>query len=443
MTSFQKAADWISTNVGPVIGNMFSGMISNLLPDWDTLVVGALAIIGGIIAAPFIGAALIAAAPFLAIFAGISGTIAAITIGFTAIAAMFSWEIIKEGISDAWNSITGIFTGITDWWDTLDFLTPITDMWAGFKGIFTGIGDWWATLDFMAPISEAWTKFKGFFSFGESSFSISQVATDAWTKFKGFFSFGESSFSISQLATDAWKTVTGFFSFGTGEEGSGFSISQLATDAWSTITGFFSFEGFELPSISGMFQGIIDAVKGFFTFDFKLPNFKSFLPKWLGGSGATLDGVASEGSGSTAPSAPDTSGAIAGGEALVGTQGALAQFASLPDLENNLAALKKGLDINGVTSYTSAMEDLVVVLGKMNDELTKDNSWMPGSNGVNAGSIVSQQGAGGGSDQLNSTMALVLAELQAIKTADESTAKNTKNFASSNIARGGLTNVTS
>jgi len=496
MMAFQDAANWISTNVGPVIGDMFSGMISNLLPDWDTIVVGAITGLGVLLAAPFIGAAAVAVAPFVAIFVGIG--------------AMFGWEALKDKAAAAWDSLTGafsgisdwwdnldvfgpitewwdtvdfltpltdmwagftgvftgigdwwatldfltpitdmwagfkgIFTGISDWWATVDFLTPITDMWAGFKGIFTGISDWWATVDFMAPISEAWTKFKGFFSFGESSFSISQVATDAWTKFKGFFSFGESSFSISQLATDAWKTVTGFFSFGSGEEGTGFSISQLASDAWSTITGFFSFEGFEMPSISGMFQGIIDKVKGFFSFDFKMPNFKSFLPKWMGGSGATLDGVASEGSGSTAPSAPDTSGAIAGGEALAGAQNSIAQFASLPDLENNLAVLKKGLDIDGVTSYTSAMEDLVVVLGKMNDELTKDNSWMPGSNGVNAGSVVSQQGAGGGSDQLNSTMALVLAELQAIKTADESTAKNTKNFASSNIARGGLTNVTS
>ena len=511
MMAFQDAADWISTNVGPVIGDMFSGMISNLLPDWDTLVVGALAVIGGIIAAPFIGAALIAAAPFLAIFAGISGTIAAITIGFTAIAAMFSWEFIKENISDAWNSITGIFTGITDWWDTVDLMTPLTEMWDKVTGFFTfgeegfsisalfgkawdlvtgyfsfagkvwtgigglfdaawtkvtgwlGFGDkTWSLSDIFKTAwdtvtgffsfgessfsisqlaSDAWATITGFFSFGESSFSISQLATDAWATITGFFSFGESSFSISQLATDAWKTVTGFFSFGSGEEGTGFSISQLASDAWSTITGFFSFEGFEMPSISGMFQGIIDKVKGFFSFDFKMPNFKSFLPKWMGGSGKTLDGA--ETTDQSAPAAPDTSIASKGGDALAGAQNSIAQFASLPDLENNLAVLKKGLDIDGVTSYTSAMEDLVKVLEKMNDELTKDNSWMPGSNGVNAGSIVSQQGAGGGSDQLNSTMALVLTELQAIKAADEKTATNTKNFASSNIARGGLTNVTS
>jgi hypothetical protein len=486
MMAFQDAADWISTNVGPVIGDMFSGMISNLLPDWDTIVVGAITGLGIILAAPFIGAAAVAVAPFVAIFAGIG--------------AMFGWEALKDKVSDAWDSLTGVFSGIGDWWDnldafgpitawwdTVDFLTPLTEMWDKVTGFFTfgeegfsisalfgkawdlvtgyfsfagkvwtGIGGlfdaawtkvtgWLGFGDKTWSLSDifktAWDTVTGFFSFGESSFSISQLASDAWATITGFFSFGESSFSISQLATDAWKTVTGFFSFGSGEEGTGFSISQLASDAWSTITGFFSFEGFEMPSISGMFQGIIDKVKGFFSFDFKMPNFKSFLPKWMGGSGKTLDGA--ETTDQSAPAAPDTSIASKGGDALAGAQNSIAQFASLPDLENNLAVLKKGLDIDGVTSYTSAMEKLVLVLEKMNDELTKDNSWMPGSNGVNAGSIVSQQGAGGGSDQLNSTMALVLTELQAIKAADEKTATNTKNFASSNIARGGLTNVTS
>ena len=376
---------------------------------------------------------------------------------------MFSWEFIKENISDAWNSITGIFTGITDWWDTVDLMTPLTEMWDKVTGFFTFgeegfsisalFGKAWDLVtgyfSFAGKVwtgigglfDAAWTKVTGWLGFGDKTWSLSDIFKTAWDTVTGFFSFGESSFSISQLATDAWKTVTGFFSFGSGEEGTGFSISQLASDAWSTITGFFSFEGFEMPSISGMFQGIIDKVKGFFSFDFKMPNFKSFLPKWMGGSGKTLDGA--ETTDQSAPAAPDTSIASKGGDALAGAQNSIAQFASLPDLENNLAVLKKGLDIDGVTSYTSAMEDLVKVLEKMNDELTKDNSWMPGSNGVNAGSIVSQQGAGGGSDQLNSTMALVLTELQAIKAADEKTATNTKNFASSNIARGGLTNVTS
>ena len=436
MIAFQDAANWISANVGPVIGNMFSSMISNLLPDWDTIVVGAITGLGVILAAPFIGAAAVAVAPFVAIFAGIG--------------AMFGWEALKDKVSAAWDSLTGVFSGIGDWWDNLDAFGPITE--------------WWDTVDFLTPLTEMWDKVTGFFTFGEEGFSISalfgkawDVVTGyfsfagkvwtgigglfdaAWTKVTGWLGFGDKTWSLSKIFTDSWATVTGFFSFGE----SSFSISQLVSDAWSTITGFFSFEGFEMPSISGMFQGIIDKVKGFFSFDFKMPNFKSFLPKWMGGSGKTLDGAETIDQPATAPVVPDTSIASQGGDALIGAQNSIAQFASLPDLENNLAVLKKGLDTDNVLSYTSAMEKLVAVLENMNDELTKDNSWMPGSNGVNAGSLVSQTGGGGSSDQLNSTMNLVLAELQAIKTADMATAKNTKNFASSNIARGGIVNVTS
>ena len=464
MIAFQDAANWISANVGPVIGDMFSGMISNLLPDWDTIVIGAITGLGVILAAPFVGAAAVAVAPFVAIFAGIG--------------AMFGWEALKDKVSDAWDSLTGVFSGIGDWWDNLDafgpitawwdsvdFLTPLTEMWDKVTGFFTFgeegfsisalFGKAWDVVtgyfSFAGKVwtgigglfDAAWTKVTGWLGFGDKTWSLSKIFTDAWSTVTGFFSFGESSFSISQLVSDAWATVTGFFSFGSGEEGTGFSISQLVSDAWSTITGFFSFEGFEMPSISGMFQGIIDKVKGFFSFDFKMPNFKSFLPKWMGGSGKTLDGVETVDQPATAPAVPDTEIASKGGDALVGAQNSIAQFASLPDLENNLAVLKKGLDTDNVLSYTKAMEKLVAVLENMNDELTKDNSWMPGSNGVNAGSLVSQTGGGGSSDQLNSTMNLVLAELQAIKTADMATAKNTKNFASSNIARGGIVNVTS
>ena len=589
MMAFQDAADWISTNVGPVIGDMFSGMISNLLPDWDTLVVGALAVIGGIIAAPFIGAALIAAAPFLAIFAGISGTIAAITIGFTAIAAMFSWEFIKENISDAWNSITGIFTGITDWWDTVDLMTPLTEMWDKVTGFFTfgeegfsisalfgkawdlvtgyfsfagevwmgigglfdaawtkvtgwmGFGDkTWSLSELMSDawnsvtgffsmdtlysignladaawetvtgwfgiettfsitslFTDAWTKVTEFLSFGEegfsisalfgkawelvtgwfsfatdtafsiaqlgadawktvtgwfgfgdgTGFSISQLATDAWKTVTGFFGFGDSTgFSISQLATDAWATVTGFFSFGGGKEGTGFSISQLATDAWGTVKSFFSFDNFEFPSISSLFDNIWDKLTGFFDFDFKLPSFKSFLPKWLGGEGESLaDADVDSKDTQVAPDSKDMALATTGISELEKTQAAMQSFASLPELTQNLDSLKKGLDIDNVRTYTTAMEDLVKVLAKLNDELGKDNYTGPGL-GTNAGSVVSKMdtiGSGGGnnSEQLNNTMLAILSELQLQTVGLETTAKNTKNIVGSNLARSGMSNV--
>ena len=102
------------------------------------------------------------------------------------------------------------------------------------------------------------------------------------------------------------------------------------------------------------------------------------------------------------------------------------------------------LDSSGILSYTSAMEELVKVLAKMNDELTKDNSWNPFSKGENAGSALAASGGlpstggGGGSDQLNTTMQRVEQLLTEIRGFEEKTANNTKNITSGNIANGGV-----
>lgn len=102
------------------------------------------------------------------------------------------------------------------------------------------------------------------------------------------------------------------------------------------------------------------------------------------------------------------------------------------------------LDSSGILSYTSAMEELVKVLAKMNDELTKDNSWNPFSKGENAGSALAASGgmpstgSGGGSDQLNTTMQRVEQLLTEIRGFEEKTANNTKNITSGNIAAGGV-----
>ena len=111
-------------------------------------------------------------------------------------------------------------------------------------------------------------------------------------------------------------------------------------------------------------------------------------------------------------------------------------FASIPELQNNLETLKKGLDINGVRTYTSAMESLVEVLGKLNDELAKDNKFGVGT-GTNAGDVVAKMdsiGGSGNSDQLNATMGSVLAVLSEIRDIEAGVQRNTKNMANGNIA---------
>jgi hypothetical protein len=120
----------------------------------------------------------------------------------------------------------------------------------------------------------------------------------------------------------------------------------------------------------------------------------------------------------------------------------LKTFAEIPNLQTQFDAVNS-LDTGGVISYTNAMEDLVVALNKVNDELAKDNNGMfSKGTGTNAGDMINSvgglnNGGGAGSEQLNTIMNQVLAELRLIKGFEESTAKNTKNITSGNIAKSG------
>ena len=242
-----------------------------------------------------------------------------------------------------------------------------------------------------------------------------------------------------------WNTVTGWFSFGGGGEegGTSFSITSLMSSAWESVTSFFSLDNFQIPSISSMFQGIIDAVKGFFSFDFEMPNFKAYLPTWLGGEGKSLFG---SGSGDVAsaspPEPPDVTPAVEGGEAIASAENAIASFAALPDLQNNLDILKNGLDVDGVRSYTLAMEQLVDVLGRLNETLAEDNTGLfGGGTGVAAADVLGQistasQGSAQGTQQLNSIMTELLAVMTEVRDFDEQIEKNTKYNTGTNIAAG-------
>ena len=538
-SAMEGIKDGISKAVVKFGANLFDFNLS-----WDEILVGGIAGLGLLIAAPVIGipgalaAAVIAVIGYDKLVEGLGVAWDAITGVWTGITTWWdnldfmtpiseTWDAITgvwtgitdwwatvdlmTPISETWDSITGVWTGITDWWDNLDFMAPISEAWDSITGVWTGITDWWDTVDLMTPLTNMWAKVTGFFDFGEEGFSISALfgkawdvvtgyfsfagkvwigigglfdaawtkvtgwlgfgdktwslsdvfktawdtvtgffsmdtlysigalADAAWTKVTGWFGFseGESLFSISQLAKDAWATVTGFFSFGEGE--AAYSISGIASGAWETVKGWFSFDNFEFPSITGLFDNVWEKLTGFFDFDFELPSFKSFLPAWMGGGDDT------DNTDNTSDITVDASPAADGANALMNAQTAMANFANIEGLENNLNAIKNGLDIDGVTSYTEAMRQLVEVLGELNDELNKDNYTGPG-HGTNAGTVVDKMqtigsGGGGSNDQLNNTMQQVLSVLNQIKNGTELTASNTRNIVGSNLARSGVSNI--
>jgi hypothetical protein len=422
-------------DVGAMFGDFIGSAFKSLLPSMDTVIVGLGAVIGTLL------------------FTAVTGPFALIGIG---LAAMFGWETIKGFAVDSWNAITGVFTSIIDWFAGIDIMTPITTMWETVKGWFTfGEGEsfsigavgtkMWASVtgwfsmegtDFsIAALGKvAWEAVKGWFSFLDTTFSISDTAKAMWNTVTGWFGFGEgeAAFGISQLAKDAWATVTGWFGFGEGE--SSFSISNLVNGAWETVTGFFSFGDMEMPSISELFKGIVDKVKGFFSFDFEMPNFKQYLPSWLGGEGKSLFGGGDSGEpGTTATAAvtnPEPMPNVSTPEnvAALGTlnygfqleqakllKAELADISTMSNFNTELERMQTGLDNSNVEAYNTSMLKLVDTLDKLNDVLSEDNSGMfGGGTGVSAASMVGSGQIGGSgssgsssSDQLNTLIARI------------------------------------
>lgn len=398
-------------SVGKMLGEAIAAAWENvdLNIPWGTLFIGGLVGIGAAIAAPV-----------LAIPAGIAA----------AVTAVFGIQFMKDLFSDVWDTVTSIFT-----MDTVYSIGDLaTTMWDTVKGWFTfGDGE---TFSISAVGTKMWESVTGWFNFLDTKFSISDTAIDMWNTVTGWFGFGEgeAAYSISKLASDAWATVKGWFGFG---EEDTFSISKIATDAWNTVTGWFNFDGMEMPSIKDMFQSVFDAVKGFFTFDFQMPNFKSYLPKWMGGEGKSIfggDETASAGTNATTQIATSNAPSVA----LPGeSQTALNDLASmtyaglnqdLMNLKTNMDAIGQidgfkttisslnELDNDGVSKYNDAVKSLNETFKDLNKTLSEDNKgFFGGGTGVAAADVVGNQGLGGNSgNQLNTTMLALLEEMKQV-----------------------------
>lgn len=405
------------------IGGMLGGAIAkawemvDLNIPWGALFVGGLAGIGAAIAAPV-----------LAVPAGIA----------VAITAFFGAQALKNLVSGAWDLLVA---GFTFGADVLSSLTSgigglFTSAWEKVKGWLSFGPD--NTFSISALGTTAWATVTGWFGLTGLDFSISALGTLAWEAVKTWFSFGtEVAYSIGSLALTAWNTVTGWFGFGKGE--AAYSIGTLATSAWTTVTGWFDFGGMEMPSIKSMFQTVIDKVKGFFTFDFKMPNFKSFLPKWMGGEGKTLSdagdaagtGVTTQMAVAQAPSVsmPTETGSALSNLATVSYATLNAELMNLKSNMDNIGKIDgfkttiaglKELDTSGVSKYNDSIKDLNDTFIDLNKTLSEDNKGLfGGGTGIASADVVKQGGSGlGGNNvnQLNTTMQAVLTELIAINT---------------------------
>tara|TARA_B100000941_G_scaffold17470_1_gene10521 strand:- start:2838 stop:5180 length:2343 start_codon:yes stop_codon:yes gene_type:complete len=177
------------------------------------------------------------------------------------------------------DKIKSMITGITGWWEeggkekftkAMDDLTdfynkhvkPVLDKILGgdFSGAFSDIGNLLKTL--------ATSALKSMFSdFDWVSFGVSAAGLLVLTLTK-----------LNPFGLVASTLISGIVGF----------------IGWDNIKSFFS--NFSLgEAIGNMWQKIKDGFSGLFNFDFKFPNFKSYLPKWLGGEGKSLSSLFSGG----------------------------------------------------------------------------------------------------------------------------------------------------
>jgi hypothetical protein len=98
-----------------------------------------------------------------------------------------------------------------------------------------------------------------------------------WDNIKSFFINAFESItdlSFSDMVTGAWTYIKDWFgSLWTGMKDLVFDVGGMVTGAWTKIKNWFG----------GLWDKLFD-------FEFKLPNFKQYLPKWMGGEGKSLFG---------------------------------------------------------------------------------------------------------------------------------------------------------
>ena len=219
---------------------------------------------------------------------------------------------------------------------------------------------------------------------------------------------------IEPILMGAWETITGLFS-SMSEWWSELSLSGLFTDAWNGLKAWFG---------------------GLFDFDFEMPNFSAYLPRWMGGEGRPLSELFSGGGSSSTP-AP-ASGPEPSAPAPVS--------ASEPSLETNLQVLNDGLDIEGVRDYNRAMQNLVETLRELNEVLSEDNrGTFGGGTGVAAADVLGQistasTGSSEGINSLNRLMVQMLTVLQEIAEDADKIESNTAS-SGSNLANGRVSDI--
>ena len=406
-----------SAGLGKVIGEALGAAIKTLIGDinWGGIAIGGamgaaglaalflLPLTGPVGIATALGTALIGLGTVAYFSGAFDPAIEAISGWATSIGNM--WTDGKAAVVEKYNSaidgIKGIGTSIADTWD--DTKQGISNSWTRAKNnvvtIGTSIADTWD--DTKQAISTKWTTAK------DSVKAIGTSIADTWDDTKA---------QISTKWSDAKTSVVNI--------GSKLSTSFNDID-WSKY------------SIKSQFTKVWDAIKDFFTFDFTMPNFRDFLPTWLGGKGKEIgENLPPEMESKANAQLPNPQDAVAKAGVLQEAKQAVATIIDVPTLKDALTAIKEGMNTAAVKSYAEALADVAEQLLAINEaasDQTTTISSRRGTKTVNQASAAADVLSGStpfgqnpqteSLDTLNTTMQAILEELQSQTPSIKKTAK--------------------
>ena len=168
-----------------------------------------------------------------------------------------------------------------------------------------------------------------------------------------------------------------------------------------------------------------DAITGFFTFDFTMPNFRDFLPTWLGGKGKSIgDKSPNEEISNDTIKSSDAESGINAANTLQNAKAAVNSIIDIPNLKSALDTISDGMDAVKVQSYADALASVAEQLQAINEagkDQTTSTLTRRGTKTTTeqspAGSYLSTQAMNQNTsatelNTLNTTMTLILEELQ-------------------------------
>ena len=300
LPALAKVAKWFSDNIMPKIESLISFIEAHpIIGKAATAIAGFLVVAGPIIAliggiTSGIGILMTSVTKIISVIGMVGKAMSFLLtnpwvaiITMIAVAALLiwkNWDKVKAYLIQIWNTISSVAKAI--WEPIKKFFVGI---WNGIKDtaitVWNGIKSFFSTIwnGIKAVATAVWNGIKAFFVGWFNT--IKTVATTIWTSIKNFFSTTWN--GIKKVASTVWNGIkkavlTPINALKSALSKAWSGIKSKASSVWNSIKSTASsvWNGVKkaitspITAAKNAVKKIVNKIKGFFNFDFKLPKIK-------------------------------------------------------------------------------------------------------------------------------------------------------------------------